>query len=95
MIKHLDGRRLKRSFKTPRRLSTQTYRGATTEDIKHHIRPCLVRKPDEIILHICTNDLPKKNAEEIANGILDIVNIIHNEYSESKVVLSEVMTRTD
>ena len=49
MTKHLDRK------KPVRRVSTQTFRGATIEDMKHHIRPCLARKPHEITLHVSTN----------------------------------------
>ena len=63
--------------------------------MKHHIRPCLARKPREIILHVGTNDLAKKNPQEIVNGIADIVNIIHVESPATKPVLSEIMMRTD
>ena len=45
MTKHLDSRRLQRFSKTVRRVSTQTYRGATIEYMKHHIRPSLAKKP--------------------------------------------------
>jgi lysophospholipase L1-like esterase/regulator of replication initiation timing len=95
MTKHLDSRRLQQSSKNVRRVSTQTFRGATIEDMKHHIRPCLARKPREIILHVGTNDLAKKNPQEIVNGIADIVNIIHVESPATKPVLSEIMMRTD
>lgn len=95
MTKHLDSRRLQRSSKTVRRVSTQTYRGATIEDMKHHIRPSLARKPNEIILHVGTNDIANKEPEEIVNGIVDIVNIIHQESPATKPVLSEIMLRTD
>ena len=95
MTKHLDSRRLQRSSKTVRRVSTQTYRGATIEDMKHHIRPCLARKPSEIILHVGTNDLANKEPEEIVNGIADIVNIVREESPAIKLVLSEIMVRTD
>ncbi|CAB3998993.1 Zinc finger MYM-type 1 [Paramuricea clavata] len=50
--------------------------------------------PREIILHVGTNDLAKKNPQEIVNSIADIVNIIHVESPETKPVLSEIM-RTD
>ena len=95
MIKHLDGRRLQCSSKAPRRVLTQTYRGATIKDMKDHVKPCLTRKPDEVILHVGTNDLPKKSAQEIANGIIDIVNTIHSECPMSKIVVSDVILRTD
>jgi hypothetical protein len=42
-----------------------------------------------------TNDLAKKNPQEIVNGIADIVNIIHVESPATKPVLSEIMMRTD
>jgi lysophospholipase L1-like esterase len=63
--------------------------------MKHHIRPCLARKPREIILHVGTNDLAKKNPQEIVNVIADIVNISHVESPATKPVLSEIMRRTD
>ena len=95
MTKHLDSRRLQRSSKTVRRVSTQTYRGATIEDMKHHMRPSLARKPNEIILHLGTNDIANKEPEEIVNGIADIINIIHEESPATKPVLSQIMLRTD
>ena len=63
--------------------------------MKHHIRPCLTRKPNEIILHVGTNDLANKEPEEIVNGIAYIVNIFHEESPATKPVLSEIMLRTD
>ena len=91
MTKHLDSKSLQRSSKTVRQFSTQTYRGATIEDMKHHIRPSLARKSNDIILHVGTNDIPNKEPEEIVNGIADIINIIQEESPTTKPVLSEIM----
>ena len=56
MIKHLDSRRLQRSIKAEvSKVSVETYRGAKTSAIKHHIRPCLEKKPTQIVLHVGTN----------------------------------------
>ncbi len=69
----------------------------TVEDMKHHIRPCLARKPREIILHVGTNDLAKKSSREYELYIADIVNIIHVESPANKLkhMLSEIMVRTN
>ncbi|CAB4001237.1 Hypothetical predicted protein [Paramuricea clavata] len=62
MIKHLDCHRLKRSVQNGnKRVHAETYRGTTTDAMQYHIKPCLQRKPDEIILHVGTNDLKEKN----------------------------------
>ena len=96
----LDSRRLQRSSKTVRRVSTiedmkHQRRNDRGHETSHQTRPCLARKPREIILHVGTNDLAKKNPQEIVNGIADIVNIIHVESPATKPVLSEIMMRTD
>ena len=53
------------------------------------------KNPNQIILHVGTNDLASKEPEEIVNGMADIVNIIHKESPATKPVLSEIMLRTD
>ena len=58
LTKQLDTRRLKRSIKKGnQKIFLETYKGANTDAIKHHVRPSLSRKPDRIILHMGTNDL--------------------------------------
>ena len=66
MIKHLDCHRLKRSVQNGnKRVHSETYRGAATDAMQYYIKPCLQRKPDEIILHVRTNDLKEKNPNEV------------------------------
>lgn len=95
MIKHLDSRRLKRSSKTPRKISTETYRGSTIGDMKHHIKPCLAKKPEEIILHVGTNNLADQNPNDIVTGIVDILNMAKEESPDTEIILSEIIVRTD
>ncbi len=73
----------------------ETYRGSNTEAMSHHIRPCVARKPDQIILHVGTNDIRDKQTNEIVNGILEIEEIIKKESPTTNVVISELIHRTD
>jgi hypothetical protein len=73
MVEHLDPKRLKRSIAAGNHnIYVGTYRGSNTEAISHHIRPCVARKPHQIILHVGTNDIRDKQTNEIVNGILEI-----------------------
>ena len=44
--------------------------------MKHHIKPCLTNKSDQVILYVGTNDLSSKNSKEIADGVVKICEII-------------------
>ena len=55
---------------------TKTVTGATTEDMQDFIKPILRKNPDNVIIHIGTNDLnsqePRATAEDIVNLALQI-----------------------
>jgi hypothetical protein len=73
MVKYLNANRLKRSMPTGNHnIHVETYRGSTTEAIAHHIRLCLVKQPDQIVLHVGTYDIRDKQREEIVDGIMKI-----------------------
>lgn len=96
MVKNLDSKRLKRSIAAGNHnIYVETYRGSNTEAMSHHIRPCVARKPDQIILHVGTNDIRDKQTNEIVNGILEIEEIIKKESPTTNVVISELIHRTD
>ena len=73
----------------------ESYRVANTAAVKHHIMPCLARKPNEVILHVGTNDLRDKNSIKIVANINDICNIVKSKSPETKITISELVTRTD
>ena len=60
--------------------------------MKHHIKPTLNKAPQQIVLHIGTNDLRNTKPEAVANNIIDIARQIENE-SDANVVISELVTR--
>jgi lysophospholipase L1-like esterase len=96
LIKHLDSRRLQRSIKGEEsKVFAETYRGAKISAIKHHIKPCLDKKPTQVILHVGTNDLPEKHPSKIVDGIAEICDIIQTDSPSTEIVISEVILRTD
>ena len=76
------------------RVVVKSFSGASTSDMKHHIKPTLHKAPRQIVLHIGTNDLRDTKPEAVADNIADIARQIQNE-SDAKVVISELVTRDD
>ena len=96
MVKYLNANRLKRSMPNGNHnIHVETYRGSTTVAIAHHIRPCLVKQPDQIVLHVGTNDIRDKQPEEIVDGIMKIQKIIKKECPKTTVIVSELLHRND
>ena len=96
MVKYLNAKRLKRSMPTGNQnIHVETYRGSTTEAMTHHIKPCLAKQPDQIVLHVGTNDIRDKQPKEIVDGIMKIQDIIKKESPETVVAVSELIHRND
>ena len=96
MVKYLNAKRLKRSMPTGNQnIHVETYRGSTTEAMTHHIKPCLAKQPDQIVLHVGTNDVRDKQPKEIVDGIMKIQDIIKKESPEAVVAVSELIHRND
>ena len=73
----------------------ETYRGFNLEVISHQMKPCITKKPDQIILDVGTNDLRDKESNEIVNGVLEINKIIKKKSPKSSVAVSGLIQRAD
>ena len=62
--------------------------------MSHYVKPTIAKNPDEILLHVGTNDVGKLQPQVIAENIVDLARFITNE-SASRVVVSELITRAD
>ena len=91
MIKDLIGSKMSSS----RSVSVKSFSGAKTSDMKHYIVPTLSTPPDEIGLHIGTNDIIHSSAQQIIQNISEIGDIISEASSETKVTISNIITRSD
>ena len=91
MIKDLIGSKISSS----RSVSVKSFSGAKTSDMKHYIVPTLSTPPDEIVLHNGTNDIIHSSAQQIIQNISEIGDIISDASSETKVTISNIITRSD
>ncbi|XP_057297117.1 uncharacterized protein LOC130626022 [Hydractinia symbiolongicarpus] len=87
MTKSLD-------YNQNKRVILKSFPGATTEDMYEYVKPTMKKKPDNIILHVGTNDLSRNVAPEvIANDIINLAtSLIH---SNMNVSVSGLTPRND
>ena len=68
--------------------------GAKVRCMEDHIKPVLGDKPDHIIFHIGTNDIPSnKKCEDIANSIIELVLSAKSESCDASI--SNIVVRKD
>ena len=68
MIKNIKGWLMSRR----KPVHTYSFPGATTEDMEFFLKPLIARKPEEIVLHIGTNDLSSYSAEQVTGNIMKL-----------------------
>ena len=93
MIKHLNPRQLQNGINC--KVAIKTFSGAGIDDMFHYVRPTVSTRPDEIILHIGTNDLKNKSPETFARSVVNLGNSIKRENNEIKLTLSSIINRSD
>ena len=76
------------------RVVVKSFAGATTSDMSHYLKPNLGEKPDQIVLHVGTNDIGKLTTHQIADSIVNLAREIENN-SDAQVMVSELITRSD
>ena len=81
MIKHLNPRQLQNGVNC--KVAIKTFPGAGIDDMVnvYYARPTVSMQPDEIILHIGTNDLKNKSPETFAESVVNLGNSIKRERS--------------
>ena len=92
IIKNLQGRKLGKAV--GHWVVVKPFPGATIHDMKSHIIPTIEKSPDQICLHIGTNDLRFKEPNMVADAIVDLAREIENS-CDAEIVLSEIATRND
>ena len=70
-------------------------RGATVEDMFDYIKPILKRKPDDVVLHVGTNNAKDMSSKIILDKFLQLKTAALDYKENCKVVLSQPMTRVD
>ena len=89
IVKNVYDNAITKSIKHKKHVVVKHFSGAKTKDMKHYVKPTQEKQPAQIIVHVCTNDLPgNKNSDEIANEIVEFANSLktnENNVNEMKI----------
>lgn len=77
------------------RVSVRSFPGSTVEDMSDYIRPTIKSQPDNLILHVGTNNLKNSEPLEIAEAIVKICEKIEHSSPNTKIAVSELTIRKD
>ena len=93
LVKNVQGWKVSNS----RRIKTvvKAFPGASVEDMFDYIKPTIKRHPEEIVLHVGTNDLKNSDSRKVEERIVDLGNCIEAESPETKVTISNLLPRTE
>ena len=76
------------------RVVVKPFPGATIRDMRSHVVPTVDKSPDQICLHVGTNDLKSSTPSDVADAIIDLAREVEKA-SESEIVISELTARND
>lgn len=64
--------------------------------MQDYLKPLLRREPQQIILHVGTNDIKSdKSPDSLVQGIVNLVTQVHNTSPHTKVAISALTIRKD
>ena len=94
IVQHVHGWELSDA---ERRVAVKSFSGSKIEDMRDFLKPLIRKKPDEVILHIGTNDVKdnSKSAEVVAAGILNLGTQVKESLPGTKVSFSSITVRKD
>lgn len=93
IIKNVEAWRIGRSTKT--KTTIKSFPGASVADCYHYFKPPLESDPDQIIIHVGTNDLKSNSARDAAESIVDLATWTTCECPSATIAISELTTRGD
>ena len=75
----------------------KSFCGSKIEDMQDYLKPLIRRKPDEIILHIGTNNIRDSTSDPqtLADGIVNLADLINSSSPSTQISISGLVTRRD
>ena len=71
------------------------FRGAATKDMEDFIKPVLRKDPENIIIHVWTNDVNSQEPRLIAEGIVNLALEIEGDAPNTNIAISGLVSRAD
>ena len=90
-IKYVQGWKMSKKH----RVKVNAFPGATIEDTADYIKPILRKKPEELVLHVGTNDLTTSEPRQVAEALVDLASTASIEYPDIKISISSLITCND
>ena len=78
-----------------RNIKVRIFSSATTHDMYDYLKPLLKKNPDNIILHVGTNNSMNETSRDILNEMLSLKNFIEKLCPTCKVIRSNLIYRSD
>ena len=60
------------------RAVVKPFPGATIRDMRSHVVPTVDKSPDQICVHVGTNDLKSSTPSDVADAIIDLAREVEN-----------------
>ena len=76
-------------------VKVRKFLGATTDGMYHYLMPLIQKEPDNITLHLVTNDASSRNSSKIVNNLLKIRLFISQKLPNANIILSKPIMRSD
>ena len=92
---HSSGIEERRIPKRDRKVKVKNFLGVTINDMYDYIKSLLKKCPDNIILHVGATNLVNEPSKIVLDKLLILKKFIEHTLSESNVVISNLIARTD
>ena len=83
------------SLSKTNKVVVKPFPGATTEDMEDYIKPILTKDPENIIIHVGTNDVDSKEPRLTAEGIVNLACQIEGDAPNTNIAISGLVSRAD
>ena len=85
IIQHVQGWELTTNEK---HLAVKSFSGHLIADMGDHLRPLLIKEPEEIIFHVGTNNVRDESPSSVAEGIVNVVTRIQQNFPSTHLSIS-------
>ena len=76
-------------------MAVKSFSGARIADMENYLKPLLRKEPDEIILHVGTNNIRDESPRCVAEGIVNLVTQIQQDFPTTHLTISPLLPRSD
>ena len=94
MIQNIQGWKLHVGKAVGHRVVVKSFSGANTRAMSDYLKPNLEDNPNQVILHLGTNDLKTKEPLQVADVIVDLARQVERSCN-TRVVISELVCGKD